>query len=92
MKSGDRHVEQGVGVRAQSGERQGYAHSDDVTVESLEIAATTARAWLARVTKTTTRTHVRGERRCSRRTGATHPFPSCQAARPAVLLLVVHGR
>jgi TldD protein len=44
VKSGDRHVEQGVGVRAQAGERQGYAHSDEVTVESLEIAATTARA------------------------------------------------
>ena len=44
VKSGDRHVEQGVGVRVQSGERQGYAHSDEVTVESLEIAATTARA------------------------------------------------
>ena len=44
VKSGDRHVAQGVGVRAQSGERQGYAHSDEVTVESLELAAATARA------------------------------------------------
>ncbi|MBW2282732.1 MAG: metalloprotease TldD, partial [Deltaproteobacteria bacterium] len=44
VKSADRHVEQGVGVRAQCGERQGYAHSDDVTVESLQVAATTARA------------------------------------------------
>ncbi len=44
VKSGDRHIEQGVGVRAQTGERQGYAHSDDITVESLNLAATTARA------------------------------------------------
>ena len=44
VKSGARHVEQGVGVRAQTGERQGYAHADDVTVESLHVAATTARA------------------------------------------------
>ncbi|MCH2171268.1 metalloprotease TldD [Myxococcota bacterium] len=44
VKSGDRHIEQGVGVRAQTGERQGYAHCDDVTVESVQIAATTARA------------------------------------------------
>jgi TldD protein len=44
VKSGSRHLEQGVGVRAQDGERQGYAHSDDITVESLEVAATTARA------------------------------------------------
>ena len=39
VKSGDRHVEQGVGVRAQIGERQGYAHSDEVTIESLRLAA-----------------------------------------------------
>jgi len=44
VKSGDRHVEQGVGVRALAGERQGYAHSDELTVESLELAAATARA------------------------------------------------
>ncbi len=44
VKSGDRHLVQGVGVRALAGERQGYAHSDDVTVESLNLAATTARA------------------------------------------------
>jgi TldD protein len=43
VKSGDRHVEQGVGVRAQTGERQGYAHSDEVTIESLRLAASTAR-------------------------------------------------
>jgi TldD protein len=44
VKSGDRHLVQGVGVRVQSGERQGYAHSDDITVESLSLAAGTARA------------------------------------------------
>jgi TldD protein len=44
VKSGDRHVEQGVGVRAQAGERQGYAHSDEVSVEALQLAARTARA------------------------------------------------
>ena len=44
VKTGDRHLSQGVGVRAQDGERQGYAHSDDVTIESLEAAASTARA------------------------------------------------
>jgi TldD protein len=44
VKSGSRHLEQGVGVRTQVAERQGYAHSDEVTVESLELAAATARA------------------------------------------------
>jgi TldD protein len=44
VKSGDRHVAQGVGVRVQTGERQGYAHSDEISTESLRVAATTARA------------------------------------------------
>ena len=44
VKNGSRHIEQGVGVRAVAGERQGYAHSDDVTVESVTLAAATARA------------------------------------------------
>jgi len=44
VKSGSRHIEQGVGVRAQSGERQGYAHSDEINLDSLQLAASTARA------------------------------------------------
>jgi len=44
VKSGDRHLAQGVGVRAQTGERQGYAHADEITVESVRLAAATARA------------------------------------------------
>ena len=39
VKSGARHLEQGVGVRVQAGERQGYAHSDEVTVEAMQLAA-----------------------------------------------------
>jgi TldD protein len=44
VKSGDRHLEQGVGVRAIRGERQGYAHSDDLSFDGARIAAGTARA------------------------------------------------
>jgi TldD protein len=44
VKSGDRHLEQGVGVRAVCGERQGYAHTDEIHLDSLCLAATTARA------------------------------------------------
>jgi len=44
VKSAGRHLEQGVGVRVQVGERQGYAHSDEITTESLQVAAATARA------------------------------------------------
>ena len=44
VKDGSRHVEQGVGVRAISGERQGYAHSDEISLNSAQLAAGTARA------------------------------------------------
>jgi TldD protein len=44
VKSGDRHLVQGVGVRVAAGERQGYAHSDEISTESLRLAAGTARA------------------------------------------------
>ena len=37
VKSGDRHLEQGVGVRAIRDERQGYAHSDDISLESAQL-------------------------------------------------------
>jgi TldD protein len=48
VKSGDRHIEQGVGVRAQAGERQGYAHTDEIDLENLRLAAASARAIAAR--------------------------------------------
>ncbi len=44
VKRASRHVSQGAGVRALSGERTGYAHTDDVTLSSLEEAARQARA------------------------------------------------
>jgi len=44
VKSGDRHVAQGVGVRVQADLRQGYAHTDEVGIESLKLATATARA------------------------------------------------
>jgi TldD protein len=44
VKSGARAVEQGVGVRAQAGERQGYAHADEINLDAVLLAASTARA------------------------------------------------
>ncbi|MEE2702912.1 MAG: metalloprotease TldD [Myxococcota bacterium] len=44
VRKGSRQIEQGIGVRVQAGERQGYAHSDEITVESATLAASTARA------------------------------------------------
>jgi len=44
VKKAARHVSQGAGVRAQSGERTGYAHTDDLDLPNLEEAARQARA------------------------------------------------
>ena len=41
---GEHHLQQGVGVRAICGERQGYAHTGDITLRNLQNAAGAARA------------------------------------------------
>jgi TldD protein len=47
VKSGSHAVEQGVGVRAVSGEKQGLAYSEDIRLEALDEAARAARAIVA---------------------------------------------
>ena len=44
VKKASRHLSQGAGVRAQSGERTGYAHTDEISLPNLEEAARQARA------------------------------------------------
>jgi len=44
IKEGGYHIEQGVGVRACSGEKTGFAYSDDLTLPALNSAAKAARA------------------------------------------------
>ncbi|PKM06750.1 MAG: metalloprotease TldD [Gammaproteobacteria bacterium HGW-Gammaproteobacteria-4] len=44
VKEGSHAIEQGVGVRAVSGEKTGFAYSDDITAEALATAARSARA------------------------------------------------
>ncbi len=44
VKSGGAHVSQGVGVRVVAGDKTGYAHSDDVSIEKLQLATTAAQA------------------------------------------------
>jgi len=44
VKSGSFHIEQGVGVRAVSGEKTAFAYSDDISVPALESAAHATRA------------------------------------------------
>ena len=42
VKTASQHVAQGVGVRVVAGDKTGYAYSDDVTVDSLQLATRTA--------------------------------------------------
>ncbi|MES2355260.1 MAG: metalloprotease TldD [Pseudomonadota bacterium] len=44
VKSGSFHIEQGVGVRAVSGEKTAFAYSDDINLDALESAAHATRA------------------------------------------------
>ncbi len=44
VKSGSFHIEQGVGVRAVSGERTAFAYSDDISLMALQKAAEATRA------------------------------------------------
>jgi TldD protein len=44
VKSGSFNIEQGVGVRAISGEKTGFAYSDDISMPALESAALATRA------------------------------------------------
>jgi TldD protein len=44
VKTANQHIAQGVGVRVVAGDKTGYAHSDDVTVDSLRLATRTAQA------------------------------------------------
>src|SRR6266536_790290 len=53
VKKASRHVSQGAGIRAQSGERTGYAHTDDLALPNLEEAARQARAIADKTTAST---------------------------------------
>ena len=44
VKTASQHVAQGVGVRVVAGDKTGYAYSDDVTVDSVQLATRTAQA------------------------------------------------
>ncbi|MDT0496963.1 metalloprotease TldD [Algiphilus sp. W345] len=44
IRTGNHHVERGVGLRAQSGEKTGFAYSDEIVAPALIDAASNARA------------------------------------------------
>jgi TldD protein len=58
VKSGSFHIDQGVGVRAVSGEKTAFAYSDDITLNALEDAALATRA-IARQGGTQTAAHLK---------------------------------
>ncbi|HLQ25264.1 MAG TPA: metalloprotease TldD [Acidiferrobacterales bacterium] len=51
VKSGSRNIEQGVGLRVVSGEKTGFAYSDDILLPALMDAAAAARAITQRAGK-----------------------------------------
>src|SRR5256885_1310944 len=53
VKKASRHVSQGAGVRALSGTRTGYAHTDEISIQNLEEAARQARAIADRASAST---------------------------------------
>ena len=57
VKSGSFHIDQGVGVRAVSGDKTAFAYSDDITLNALEEAALATRA-IARRGGTQTAAHL----------------------------------
>lgn len=44
IKKGDFHIDRGVGIRAISGEKTGFAYSDDIILPALENAASAAKS------------------------------------------------
>ena len=44
VKKTARSLSQGAGIRVLTGEKTGYAHSDDISLDTLQVAARTARA------------------------------------------------
>src|SRR5438034_5968701 len=73
VKKASRHVSQGAGVRALSGTRTGYAHTDDISLQNLEEAARQARAIADRAsTSGVVAVPSRGRDRKSTRLNSSH--------------------
>jgi TldD protein len=79
VKKTTHSVSQGVGVRVLAGEKTGYAYSDEVTVERLQIAAEHARQ-IASASGPSTSVDLRGKRPAAGH--ALYPVPPEDLARP----------
>ena len=78
VKKTTHSVSQGVGVRVLAGEKTGYAYSDEVTVERLQVAAEHARQ-IASASGASASVDLR---RGGRQPHALYPVESEQIARP----------
>ncbi|CAA9342124.1 MAG: TldD protein, part of TldE/TldD proteolytic complex [uncultured Lysobacter sp.] len=74
VKDGAHSIEQGVGVRAISGEKTGFAYSDDINTDALLAASRSARAIAREGSTQATRSLVRGSGRALY--GAEDPIDS----------------
>ncbi len=63
VKNGAHSIEQGVGVRAISGEKTGFSYSDEINGEALQLAARSARAIARDGSSVSTRALVRSQAR-----------------------------
>jgi TldD protein len=87
VKSGSFNIEQGVGVRAVSGEKSAFAYSDDISLPALQAAAAATRA-IARQGNSATTQAVR--RSTGRELYLPHdPIASLDAPRKVALLETV---
>ncbi len=85
VKSGSFDIEQGVGVRAVSGEKTAFAYSDDLSEAALLEAAQTARA-IARAGGGSSRVGALAPRSVRPLYAATDPVAALQAAQKIALL------
>ncbi|HEU0203383.1 MAG TPA: metalloprotease TldD [Burkholderiaceae bacterium] len=86
VKSGSFGIEQGVGVRAVSGDKTAFSYSDDISAEALAEAARSVRS-IARTGGGTVKVATSfGMRNQPRRYGAADPLASLDAAAKVKLL------
>ena len=90
VKSGSFNIEQGVGVRAISGEKTAFAYSDDISAAALGAAAATTRA-IAAAGGNARQALLRDERRASSLYGGENPIGSLDAAAKVTLLERLEG-
>ena len=92
VKTGSFSIDQGVGVRAVSGEKTAFAYSDDISAASLDDAARTVRAISAGGAQGRVRQPVGKMARSRRLYGSLDPIASMESADKVALLEKIEQR